>query len=86
MALYYFHVRDGEYVPDEDGTDLPSLDAAKHEAVAFSGRLLAENAVKFWGGDEWFIEVTDARGLLLFKLMFAATLAPGPPDEASLSR
>ena len=73
---YFFHVRDGQYVPDEDGIELPSLDAAKRQAAEFAGKLLADNAEQFWGGDDWFVEVTDADGLMLFKLLFAAILSP----------
>ena len=83
MPKYFFHVRDGEYMPDEEGVELPSLSAAKREAVAFSGRLLADNADKFWGGEDWFVEVTDGRDLLLFKLKFSAMMAPAlrPMEE-----
>ena len=76
MPKYFFHVRDGEYLPDEEGTELPGLAAAKREAVAFASRLLADNADKFWGGEDWYVEVMDERGLLLFKLQLSAIMAP----------
>ena len=76
MPKYFFHIRDGEYMPDEVGMELSGLAAAKRETIAFASRLMANNADKFWGGEDWFVEVTDDRDLLLFKLKFSAIMAP----------
>ena len=45
MARFYFHMRTGDYVePDPDGTELPSLAAAKTEALQSAREILA-NAI-----------------------------------------
>ena len=76
MPLFFFDVRDGEYFPDNVGTDLPDLDAARREAVTFSGELLRDRGAKFWDGAEWRVEVKDAHGLMLFTLLFTGIDAP----------
>jgi hypothetical protein len=76
MPRYFFDIRDGTYIPDETGTELPGLDAARREAVSLSAGLLRDSAVTFWNGDEWKIEVKDDTGLILFSLMFVAVDAP----------
>lgn len=76
MARYFFDVRDGEYIPDQVGTELPDLAAARVHAVVYSGELLMRNAEQFWRGEEWQLEVKDQQGLILFSLMFLATNAP----------
>src|SRR4051794_35812759 len=45
MARYYFHLRTGSIVTrDEEGTDLPDLSAAQHEAQ-LSARELVSDAI-----------------------------------------
>ncbi len=39
MARYYFHIRDGNnLIRDEEGTELPSLEAARAEAIWVTAR------------------------------------------------
>ncbi len=43
MPRYYFHIRNADDVAlDEEGTDLPELNAAHREALAPAGELLAK--------------------------------------------
>lgn len=63
-------------MPDPDGTELPSLAAARSYALRYASDLLAEVGERFWTGEPWTMEVTDERGLLLFRLEFAAHNAP----------
>ena len=53
MPRYFFDVQDGQNIPDETGTELPSLEAARAESVSFAGRLLADLGGKFWDSGEW---------------------------------
>jgi hypothetical protein len=69
MPRYLFHVHDSASIIDDEGTELPDLEAARVEAVRLSGEMLRDHAEQFWGGDEWKLEVTDAAGLMLFKLV-----------------
>ena len=76
MPRYFFNIHDGEELPDADGAELPDLRAARINAVRLAGECLRDHAAKFWSGDKWAMDVTDDRGLRLFTLTFAATLAP----------
>lgn len=74
--IYHFNMHDGRAYPDTLGTECPTLDAARVEAVQRIGKLLAEEAARFWTGDEWTMDVTDGNGLTLFTLMFMAANSP----------
>jgi hypothetical protein len=76
VPLFYFHLRDGAYYPDMDGTELADLHTARVEAVKLAGGLLLDNPEEFWEGTDWQVEVTDHSGLILFRLDFTATDAP----------
>jgi hypothetical protein len=40
MIRYYFHIRDGwDLIPDDEGIEFPSLDAARAEAYASANDL-----------------------------------------------
>ena len=74
--IYHFNVNDGKSYPDTLGTECASLQDARVEAVERIGRLLAEQAARFWTGSEWSMDVTDPNGLTLFSLMFMAANSP----------
>ena len=76
LPRYFFNVRDGEAYPDLQGTELADLNAARDEAIRFSGALLKEGPEKFWGPKGWEMEVCDDFGLRLFVLRFSAEEAP----------
>ena len=75
MPRYFFDIRDGEYLADEVGTDLPDIEAARVQAVVLSGGLLQERPSKFWDGEEWRLEVREGQ-TILFALTFMATNSP----------
>jgi hypothetical protein len=76
MPRYHFHVVDGRDYTDLQGTELPDLDAARAEALRFTGALLSDGDKGFWDGAEWSMRVTDHEDLTLFELRFLATDAP----------
>lgn len=74
MPRYYFHIHDGADFPDRDGTMLPDLEAARHEAIRLAGSVIRELGSPFWDerhGGEWTMEVADQQGNPLFKLRFS---------------
>jgi hypothetical protein len=73
---YHFHIQDGHNMPDQQGTELPSLQAARVEAVERAGAVLQKSAQHFWNGEEWKLDVTDDKGLLMFSLVFVAFESP----------
>ncbi|HEY5965134.1 MAG TPA: hypothetical protein VIU42_14050 [Xanthobacteraceae bacterium] len=40
MARFYFNIQDGETLLDDEGMELPDLDAVRHEAVQSSAEML----------------------------------------------
>lgn len=77
MPRYHFNVLNGTAHLDEEGVEFADLATAKVAAVASAGAMIKDHAVRFWEeDDEWAMNVTDAKGLTLFRLTFNATLAP----------
>jgi hypothetical protein len=76
MPRYFFDVHDGVHDIDALGTDLAGIDEARTEAAQMAGRLLADDAKKFWSGHEWTVSVRDESGLVLFSLIFLAVESP----------
>jgi hypothetical protein len=74
--IFHFNVHDGSGHPDTLGTDCADLAAARVEAVQRIGKMLMEDAARFWNGDDWTMTVTDSSGLTMFSLRFMATIAP----------
>ena len=71
MYRFHFNIHDGSSTPDEDGTELPDIDAARRQAAQLMGQMLCDDPDMFWNGEEWHLDVTDERGLVLFSLLFA---------------
>lgn len=61
MARYYFHIRDGwSVVPDEEGMELPSWDAAREEAYTSARDLARSGQSRVCS-----IEIADQEGNVL---------------------
>lgn len=76
MPRYFFNVEDGRSFPDQSGTELSSIEAARRQALRYAGELLRDAPETFWSGEDWRMIVTDNRGLALFYLVFAGIDAP----------
>jgi hypothetical protein len=74
MKRYYFDMRDGDgFAPDEEGLELPDIEAAQEEA-ALSLADMARHAVRISRRNARLmqIEVRDDKGLILHaKFVFA---------------
>jgi len=78
MPRYFFHIDNGEFVPDPTGTELPDLDAARLEAVRAAGEMIIEAKESFWEHQTpWNMHVTDGGRRLLFTLQFATKVPSG---------
>lgn len=82
MPHFYFNVHDGHDIPDEDGQELPNVDAAKVQAVIVAADMLRDHAHAFWRDGEWRLDVTDEAGTVLFSLTMIG--ADAPPAEAPI--
>lgn len=68
MPRYHFNVYDGEATLDRDGTALSGPDDARRESIRLASELLRSEAVRSRIGEEWRVEVTDGRGMILFRI------------------
>jgi hypothetical protein len=80
LPRYFFHVVDGSFHVDTDGTELADLAEAHSQAIIMAGEILRDGRGKFWGGDDWQMHVTDENKRTLFKLRFSSeeTSEPAP--------
>lgn len=61
MPRFYFHILNDRNVADDLGLDLPSVDAAKEEALSFAGAIMRdEKPLHVWLGQPWRMVVTDS--------------------------
>ena len=73
MPRYFFNVKDGQDLPDHEGTVLADPDAARVMAVFTSGEMLKGHAEQFWLDRDWQMHVTDEQGASVCDLRFSGT-------------
>lgn len=83
MPRYFFDVHDGVDSLDGEGTLLDDVYQARAEAAKMAGKLLSDDAERFWTGEEWQIVVRDGAGLTLFTLIFSTVDPPAVISRAS---
>ena len=75
MTRFYFHVRDGDALrKDTIGVDLPSVDAAREEALASARDILADEIRHGEALDRRRFEVWDEAGVPHFILPFKGAI------------
>jgi Domain of unknown function (DUF6894) len=72
LPRYFFHVVDGSFTVDADGTVLADVAEAHSQAIIMAGEIMRDGKGKFWAGDEWQMQVTDENRRTLFKLRFSS--------------
>jgi hypothetical protein len=66
VPRYYLHIRSGdELIVDEEGSDLPDLEAAREETLLGARDMLVENFRAGEALDGDVVEITDEGGNLL---------------------
>lgn len=78
MPRYFFDIVDGEDLPDPDGSEHADLNAARIEAIRYSGEVLREMPERFWHAEEWKMTVSDWNRIPLFTLKFFAQIVAAP--------
>ena len=76
MPFYHFNVHDGRSDTDLDGTDLIDRTNARLAAIKLAGSIIADEADRVQSSSEWYMDVTDASGLILYRLDFSVVEAP----------
>lgn len=73
MPRFHFKV---EGDPVEQVIELPSITAAKCQAVKYAGARICDEADSFWDAGEFTLTVADESGLTLALLMMTGIEAP----------
>ena len=72
VPRYFFNRVDGKRDQDVDGLELPNVDHARYEAVAFAADTLKDDSFALWDGGEVRIEVADSMQLVIFTVVISA--------------
>lgn len=88
MARYYFHICNGNgFTEDQEGMDLPDVDAARLAALRGARDVMAADVQSGELDLSSYLQVADERNDFLFTLLFQDALdlskrhAPPPPDR-----
>lgn len=74
MPRYFFHVMDGKALIDEEGVDLPDINAARKQAIRTAGEILADGEASghLMAEFPWQMTVVDDERRTVFTLAFQA--------------
>jgi len=76
LPHFYFHTENGDCIQDDQGEDLPDVDAAREEAVAVLGEILRYRGAAFWETASFSVIVTDSDGRTVVSVTAKASDAP----------
>ena len=76
MPFFHFQVRTQSHVLLTEGAELTGFDQARIEAARRVGDPLKQHAGQIWTDEEWQMDVTDEKGLILFVLHVSALKTP----------
>lgn len=79
MPTFFFNTNDDVGLWDEEGTELPDLEAARRVAIRYAGELLREGPSLAFG-ETWQLRASDASNAILFTIDVRIT-----PNPATLS-
>ena len=80
MPRFFFNTNDDVELWDDEGTDLPDLDAARRAAIRYAGELLREAGPCVAFDDTWQLRASDANEAVVFTIDVRVTL-----NQAALS-
>ena len=76
MALFFFNQAGALYDPDVDGFEFETIAEARVQAVKFAAETLRDRPELAWQGEEYRVEVTDAKQLILFTFVAMGVDSP----------
>lgn len=66
MPTYNINVRTASHIAETLVVDRPDDGALRIEMARFVGQLLIDHAALLWADEQWQINVSDTRGLILY--------------------
>jgi hypothetical protein len=76
MPTYHINIRTESHIAETLTIERDDHDALRIEMAQFVGQTLKDHAGQIWLDQEWQIDVSDARGLILYVLHISAFKAP----------
>ena len=74
MPRFYFHLYDDMTVIDEEGLDLPGVDAARERGIANAREMACSQVLEGYLNLKHRIDVADESGHVVFTLPFRDTI------------
>jgi hypothetical protein len=76
MPRFHIELRSTSHVATTLEVDRDDLAAVRVEVARFVGELLTDHAAQIWSDEDWQVEATDEKGLILFTMnVFASDTA-----------
>ena len=72
MPRYFFHVVDGDFIPDAEGVECESSEQLKDQAVRITGEMLLDQGASIWTTRHLDMFVTDENNRTHLRLSFVA--------------
>ena len=72
MARFFFHVVDGQFVPDTVGIECSTQAQVKTQAIRIAGEMIKDLGSELWDTSRLDLFVCDAQNNTLLKLSFCA--------------
>jgi hypothetical protein len=86
VTRFFFHVVNGDFIPDTVGLECADGDEVKRSAVKVAGQMLADQGLKLWRTGRYDMFVVDERNKTQLRLSFEAEdltgELSGDPDTA----
>lgn len=81
MSQYNIELRTEKRVWETLLVESDSLQALRIEVANFVGELLKDHAAQIWVDEDWRVDGTDERGLILYVMHLSAIQAPAVAQE-----
>ncbi len=69
---FHFQVRTETHALLAEGGELSSKEEARAEAARRIGTLFTEHAAQLWVDEDWRMDITDEKGLILYVIQISA--------------
>jgi hypothetical protein len=76
MAQYNIELRTESHVSETLVVEMEDLTALRVEVARFVGEMLRDHAGQIWVDEDWRMDVTDEKGLILYVMQIQAMCAP----------
>lgn len=83
MTRFFFHVINGEFIPDADGLECATPEEVKDQAVRIAGEMLKDLGLQLWRTGHYDMFVCDDKNRTHLRLSFKAEDLSRSSDEPS---